>query len=326
MPLNGKVRPHEQLPRNSVMVTGASGFIGARIVKRLVKDGWPVLAVVRNLGRHSHILKNAGMSVPHNAVKTIECDLHDVDAVDRMIVCERPAACIHAAWSVNPDSYRDDAENLKWISTSVHLLESLQRHGCKWLGVLGTCIEPQIARGERASCCYAVAKSELHQRLNDWLIAGRSNDLSLCWWRIFQPYGPGEPAQRLIPSMLDALKNDRPFLVRTPHEVRDFIHVDDIAAAICSSLRHRVHGTFDLGTGVGHRILHAAQMLADELESHHLLRWLHDEPDNAAESAGASIADIQTITAATGWKPAIDLRTGLEQLIKSSPRRRRLSA
>jgi nucleoside-diphosphate-sugar epimerase len=286
-----------QLPM--VMVTGASGFIGSHVVEQLLLAGFEVLAVVRSI--HS--------SERHRArVKFIECDLHDHRQLERIIAAHQPTACIHSAWTIGPD-YQNDSANDQWIETSLELHRTLRRHHCQWLGAFGTCIESESE--EPVLCRYARAKASLRRRL----FAASDDAIKLCWWRVFQPFGPGEPGHRLLPSLIEALVRGRTFCVEAPDEVRDFIHVEDIARAAVLSLTAGAEGVFDLGSGTGMRVLDVALAVADLVGGRHLVRT-KAPATRTCPSAQALVADTEPFRAASGWSPQRTLESGLAELIE----------
>jgi nucleoside-diphosphate-sugar epimerase len=149
----------------------------------------------------------------------------------------------------------------------------------------------------------------------------KTDAMRVCWWKLFQPYGPDELPQRLVPSLIDSLLHRRIFEVQSPHDVRDFIHVDDVAGAVCASMAHRVGGTFDVGTGVGHRVGEIAELVAELLNADPLIT-LNDAVDSSRlHKPTLHIAHPQPLMAACDWQPIVDLRMGMARLIEKAQRK-----
>ena len=292
-----------------VLVTGASGFIGSRIVRRLLRDGMSVTGMVEELTpQHLRLLDQALEGDSRDRVPLLVCDLHNHREALAIVEELRPAACIHTAWNVKPGVYRDSPDNDRWVETSLQLIDALLDNGCTWFVVLGTCFE--TADSSEANSVYARAKATLRHEAQS-LVATHPGS-RLCWLHIFQPYGPGEHPARLFPALIDACINRSHFTIKTGNSVRDFIHIDDIARAISLALRNRAGGTFEVGTGCGRSVAEVAEWIADLLDSRDLLEV---QPPLETAQADVIIADPRPLEKATGWRPRIDFAAAIKHQI-----------
>ena len=72
--------------------------------------------------------------------------------------------------------------------------------------------------------------------------------MSFAWARLFYLYGPYEDTRRLVPAVTLALLEGRPARTTSGEQVRDFLHVDDVADAICAvAAAHS--GPVNIGSG-----------------------------------------------------------------------------
>jgi nucleoside-diphosphate-sugar epimerase len=108
-----------------LLVTGASGFIGARVVARALERGWRVVALVVP-GDPCPRLDSV-----RQQIQVVEGTLAGLQAWQAQVANARPRACIHLAWNATPGVYLSTPENLDWLQWSCALLEHLPRWGCQ---------------------------------------------------------------------------------------------------------------------------------------------------------------------------------------------------
>ena len=105
----------------TVLVTGAAGFIGSRVVRSLLESNQEVAALVLP-GDPRHRLADVAAKI-----QIVETDLRDKDSIARQLDRLRPEACLHLAWYVEPGKYLDSQENLVCLQSGLSLLEELAR-------------------------------------------------------------------------------------------------------------------------------------------------------------------------------------------------------
>jgi nucleoside-diphosphate-sugar epimerase len=225
-----------------VLVTGGSGFIG------------------KHTGTH---LQGLGFEV--HAVSSRDADL--LNAADRRTLLERvrPTHLLHLAWYVPPGKYWASLENVRWLQASIDLIVEFAAVGGRRVVTAGTCAEYSwdgngLCHEEetplRPSSLYGTSKDAL-RRMQEAL--ARRLGLSAAWGRIFFPYGPGEPAGRLVPSVIDSVLRGQPARCSHGRQVRDFIYVDDVGRAFAVLLNSSFEGAVNIGTGVAVTIADVAR-------------------------------------------------------------------
>lgn len=82
--------------------------------------------------------------------------------------------------------------------------------------------------------------------------------------RIHNSYGPGQPSNRFVASMVQTLRAGRPATLHFPDRVRDFVYIDDVAACIAHALTMTSPGVTDadIGTGTGTSLREVAVRIA----------------------------------------------------------------
>lgn len=190
-----------------VAVTGATGFIGNRLINTLVSEGWVVKALTR---------KKQTTSEP---IEWVCGDLSDQSAINALV--QDVSAIIHCAGAVRGSSFDEFVHTN--VTGTKNLLNALTKN--KQQGKLPRFLHiSSLAAREPELSWYA--KSKL---LAEHLVINHSTNLS---WTIFRPtavYGPGD--KELKPLFKATSKGLLP-IVGKPNNRFGLIHVDDLVAAI----------------------------------------------------------------------------------------------
>jgi nucleoside-diphosphate-sugar epimerase len=231
-----------------VALTGAAGFIGSHVARVLLAAGCDVAVLVRP-GNPLARLRDVA-----DDLAVLPCDLADAAAVRAALAAWRPEACLHLAWYAEPGKYLTSPENVPALTASLTLLDELIRAGCGQVVMAGTCAEYDTDLGflreggpTRPATTYAATKLSLN------LIAGHvaaAAGINLAWARLFYLYGPFEDERRLVPALIRALAHGEPFPATGGEQVRDYLHVEDVAAALWALAERRVTGVVNVASGV----------------------------------------------------------------------------
>jgi nucleoside-diphosphate-sugar epimerase len=295
-----------------VLVTGAAGFIGSHVARALVEGGRDVAVVVRpssSLWRLEDLV---------DRLTIITGDLTDAASIRPALELWRPEACIHLAWYAEPGKYRTARETVLALEASLQLLDELIRIECGQVVMTGTCAEYDTDPGYlrengpvRPATLYAATKLSLN------LIAGQiaaSAGISMAWARLFFLYGPYEDERRLVPALIRALLRGVPFPASAGEQVRDYLHVADMASALCALAEHRTSGTVNVSSGVPVTMRQVMEAVASCTGNGHLIQfgavpYRHWDPRFIC-------GDNQRLRNETGWLPRYPtLHAGLKQTV-----------
>ena len=276
----------------AVLVTGASGYIGRHVAASVTAAGDRVVRVPHRW-RDGHELHHLVGDGP----------------VDR---------CIHLGWYANPSDYLHAAEpNLASLANSVDLMRLLIDRGCRHLVVAGTSAEygaPTSPVDESApitpTTVYAAAKTALRVLLeSSWRPAG----MEVAWARIFNLTGPGEHPRRILPQVITALLQGTPIALTDGRQVRDFLHVADVAAALVALSSRAAKGAFNVSSGVGTPLGEILVSIADRVGApRDLLRF----GERARDPLDADVlVGVNERLRRCGWSPAFSLEATLDQAL-----------
>jgi UDP-glucose 4-epimerase len=293
----------ESLRGRRALVTGARGFIGRHLTRRLLE-----------LGAEVHGTSRIEIS-DEDAIRWHRVDLTDVAPIDALLATVEPDVIFHLAGFVSGSRELDAVipalrENL--VAT-VHLLTSVQRSGRGLLIHAGSMEEPAAGSWPPVpGSPYAAAKfaASTYARFFHALYGTR-----VVVARIFMVYGPDQPDEsKLVPYVIRALLAGKvPELSSGARQV-DWIHVDDaVEGLIALATTPGLEGTtLDVGSGALASVATVAQTVA-KLAGSTALPALGRRPDRALEVE--PVADLATTTERTGWTPRLELREGLEQTL-----------
>jgi len=294
-----------------VLLTGATGFIGSHMARRLLREGCSVTALVRPGADLRRIADLRG------EIDLLEGHLEEAAALRSQVEAVAPELCFHLAWYAVPGKYLNALENVACVTGSIALLEALNAAGCPRVVAGGTCFEYDTRVGYlaedsplRPQSMYAASKRALHLMAEQYQqIHGRS----LAWARIFYLYGPWEDERRLAPLVIRRLLAGEACPLSSGEQIRDFLHVEDVADALWTVARSDIEGPVNIGSSQPLSVAALTRQIAALLERPELLQLgATPRPPGDPQFICANTDRLQR---ETGWKPRYDLRSGLEATI-----------
>lgn len=294
-----------------VFLTGASGFIGAHVVRALLARGHSVMTLVMPDDPMWRLKDVSGQFAVVTGL------LGDVDALRSALNEFKPDACIHLAWYAEPGKYLDSEENIVSLTGSLSLLRELIQVGCQQVVMAGTCAEYDTDVGylredipTRPTTLYAAAKLScclLGQRI------AASAKIDFAWGRVFYPYGPQEDERRVVPAAIRTLQRDEIFPATLGEQVRDYIYVEDVAEAFCTLAEKQANGVFNISSGVPVTIRQLLETIGNLMKHADLIQF-GAQPYRDWEPM--FICGDNRRLKELRWKPAYTLDQGLLQTIQ----------
>ena len=297
-----------------ILVTGAGGFIGARVVRELMAAGHEVTALLRPGSDDRRLSGSAA------GITVVRADLNDPGAMTAAVAQHRPAGCIHLAWYAVPGSYLTSEQNVESLHASLRLLRLLADNGCRNIVAAGTCAEYAPAdtplfedAPTRPETLYAACKFAFGLVGREFAVGSGVN---FAWGRVFHLYGPGEDRRRMVPALMEALLAGRPFDASTGDQVRDYLHVDDVAGAFRTLVEREAKGIFNIASGQAvtvRELMETAQRVAGRSR---LVRF--GERDKRGVWDPPMLVGDSHKLRQLGWQPRFDLAEGLAALLRET--------
>lgn len=284
---------------NRVLITGARGFLGSRLLSRLAGEGKERLFAVTS--------QAGGMEAPEG-VTVAETNLLDESAVKRLMEQVQPDVCIHLAWDQR-EGYRDSLSNYRWLAASIQLFSWFRAAGGRQFLFAGSSAEYEDRAGGmketpqvRPMSLYGRCKKTASE-----LFLASGGDVQVQIARCFTVYGPGDTHRfGAIPAAICTLLRGGTFSCRSPRAVRDYIYIDDAVEAIRLLLQSGCHGAVNIGSGTPRSMGEVFSEIGRQLNCPERITY-HDETGGAdlLVSDNAMLRDVLGVREQTDFAEGI---------------------
>lgn len=293
-----------------LLITGATGFIGKHCLEQLKNLDYEV-HIVTSKPQHEICIKS------EYAYHTF--DLLDYSHINKLFNEIKPTHLLHLAWYAVPGKYMTSMENLRWVQSSIEILRQFLFYGGQRAVFAGTCYEYNLDYGFLTEyitpidnkTIYGASKSSLYKIIESF---SELTGLSMAWGRIFYLYGPHESKERLIPYVIRSLINGETTRCSHGEQIRDFLHVSDVARAFIELLESSITGPVNIGSGIPIKLKDIISKIGSMLGKEHLIK-MGEVPVPPTEPK-LIIANNHRLMDEVGWKAYYNLDTGLKQTVE----------
>lgn len=290
-----------------VLLTGATGFIGHHCLEPLKARGYEV-----------HAVSSKPMKAGATGVHWRQANLLEPGAAKALLAEVKPTHLLHLAWFVVPGKLITAPENFAWVRASMELVQEFAAQGGKRLTVCGSGYEYDWNYGYCSekltpavpNTVYGSCKQALNLLVQSF---AAQNALSAAWGRVFFLYGPNEHPQRLVSSViLSVLKGDP---AKTSHgrQIRDYMHVQDVADGMVALLDSEVTGSVNVSSGQATTLREIVLTIGRLMGKPELIQ-LGAIPARANDTPLVVGENLRLLNE-VGWKQRYDLEAGLQQTI-----------
>lgn len=296
-----------------ILITGGAGFIGGNTTRLLCNRGCDVIVFDNLSTGHKELVDKRA--------RFIQGDLSDSEAINRAL--KGVDRVFHFAAVSYIKSSIDDPKGCfeNNVMGTVNLLEGMRKNGVKFIvnsssaSVYG---EPAVIpvtedSVKRPLQPYGASKLAAEAVLSAYYHTFGINSTSLRYFNAYGPFDEVRPITRAVPNWVRQVLSGQPIsLYWKGQQYRDYIFVEDIAAAHLAVMDLTGYNYFNIGTGKG-------VLMADLLESIFRALGKRTPVVDLGERLGDPmklVADTTKITKSVGWKPTCSLDEGIKRTVE----------
>ena len=316
----------------AILVTGAAGFIGFHVARRLLAEGRRIVGLDNLNSYYDPALKQSRLDLLRldSRFRFLRVDLADRSSIARLFSEHPFPTVIHLAaqagvrYSIDhPHAYADT--NLEGF---VNILEGCRHSECRHLiyasssSVYGANTKLPFSVADRTD--HPISLYAATKRANELMAHSYSHlyRLPVTGLRFFTIYGPWGRPDMAIFAFTRAIVEGKPIkLFNHGRMRRDFTHIDDVARVV-SSLVNRVPGDnaaagnapariYNVGNHHPEELLHVVALLEKELGRPAQKNMLPMQPGDVLDT----FADIGDLMRDAGFKPATTIEYGIRDFV-----------
>jgi nucleoside-diphosphate-sugar epimerase len=297
-----------------ILITGATGFVGSSLTKKLIELGHEVHITYRV---HSNMWRLHPVSselYKHNV------DLRDGDKLDLKVKDIKPEIIFHLA-TFGGLSFQNDADTIfdSNYFGARNLLRSSIKYGTEYFVNTGSSSEYGI-KDEPMS------EKMLLEPINDYGVAKASftmlckseaykNNVPIATLRLFSPYGPFDDPVRFMSYLISSAIKDVAPQFANKNSVRDYVYIDDVVDAYLKVIENKsIRGeAINIGSGNQYSLKMLADMVYHEAKKRNDAEW--GVIDSARVEPNIWKADIALAQELLNWTPLTPIEEGLSKSV-----------
>lgn len=306
---------------STVLVTGAGGFVGSAIVRRLVLnearfwDGAAVEHVVALLRPGGSDARLETLPLDDGTWSIDRADIHVGGALEAVLQAHKPRAVVHAALDGSAHVADDEAivrGPLETVLAGLGRDRRLLHAGSAWVLAAGEQLDESA--GLAPFTPYALNKAREDRLLPELAEAAGVPWLNL---RLFNLFGRYEKQSRLVPTLVARLSRSETVEVTHGAQLRDFNDVDVVAQAFVDALAappDACGAVYHIGSGRGTSVRELALGIAEIVGNSDRIRFGASE--SLDEHLPTLVADPSLAGAVLGWNPDLDLEARIADTVR----------
>jgi len=299
-----------------ILVTGGAGFVGSRLVQRLLTLNANVTVLI---GKETSNVPRVKKLINEGKIKLVRCDLTGKEISEMKSLWKEMDLLAHLGLSIPRSSNFYDRAiediNLNLLST-LNLIKAIGGF------IKGICFASSVMVYElpaklpikekhptNPTTIYGATKLAVEKFLQ---VYSHTIGVPVTILRYSTIYGPGELKHRAIPNFIRSVINDEPPVIYGEGlELRDYVYIDDVVEATILALQKKPRRVFNIGSGKGYSTLEVArkiiQLSGKKLEPKYVPR-----PKEVIDI----VCDISAANRELLYSTRVDLEEGLAREMK----------
>lgn len=298
------------LHSNNVLITGANGFVGSRLIKSLLKEGKEVNIIIRQSSNLSQISELINKVNVYYYDGTMECMLHIMHK-------SKPKLIIHLASLFISEHKNTDVNDLikSNILFGVQMLEAMKSLGITKLINTGTSWQHYQNKEYNPVNLYASTKQAFEDILRYYV---ETSNLQVITLKLYDTYGPRDPRAKLLSLLINNALSGEKLLMTPGEQLIDLVHIDDVVSAFVTAGNY----IFDFKQNMDSYAISSGNQISVKLLVEIFSKVINKKLN--VEWGGRSYKEREVFQpwnhgkTLPGWCPEVNLEEGLSSLWQDS--------
>lgn len=231
--------------KKNLLITGASGFLGKNILKKISKKDYKVTLVTRKkIPGYKNIIIN---------------NFFKLNQKEFLKILRRQEIVLHLAWYAKPNKYLHSKINLECLYGSLNFVLACKKSKIRKFIGIGTCLEYKFKNKIlstkdllQPNSIYSASKMILYNFCKSLF---KSSKIQFSWCRIFYLYGKGEPKTKLFSFVKSKIKKKENFKIYGAGHIKDFINIEEASKQIVQVIKsNKYFDAINICTGKGQSV------------------------------------------------------------------------